>query len=97
MLNFPKENSLNTQHTSVKRGCPNCPKFLPTICSKNQPTFSPKLHETGKRYEVSETDTIRNRPSKNGNVGGNVVYKKLIYIYIYIVLKKIKHYIARKT
>jgi hypothetical protein len=40
-----------------------------------------KLHETGKRYEVSETGTIRNRPSKNGNVGGNAkgnaVYKKI--------------------
>jgi hypothetical protein len=50
----------------------------------------PKLHETGKRYEVSETGTIRNMPSKNGNAGGNTVY-------IYIVLKKIKHYIGRKT
>jgi len=59
---------------------------------KQQPWGShlkiPKLHETGKRYEVSETGTIRNRPSKNGNVGGNAggnaVYKKIkknIYIY----------------
>jgi hypothetical protein len=43
--------------------------------------FTTKLHETGKRYEVSETGTIRNRPSKNGNVGGNArgnaVYKKI--------------------
>jgi hypothetical protein len=48
--------------------------------------YQAKLHETGKRYEVSETGTIRNRPSKNGNVRGNAegnaVYKKIkIYIY----------------
>jgi hypothetical protein len=63
------------------------------------PNVGPKLHETGKRYEVSETGTIRNRPSKNGNVGGNAVYiysfkknkalycKKNIMIYINDILE----------
>jgi hypothetical protein len=68
----------------------------PDKLSQKPPVYQPKLHETGKRYEVSETDTIRNRPSKNGNVGGNAE-GNAVYIYIYIVLKKIKHYIARKT
>jgi hypothetical protein len=49
-----------------------------------------KLHETRKRFQVSETGTVRNKPPKNGNVWGNIgenaVYKKIKkYIYVYIV------------
>jgi hypothetical protein len=54
--------------------------------------FWSKLHETGKRFQVSKIGTVRNRPPKNGNVRGNAVYKKIkkkkknIYIYIYIYI-----------
>jgi hypothetical protein len=50
--------------------------------------LEPKLHETGKHFQVSETGTVQNMPPKNGNVWGNVegnaIYKIKIKIYICI-------------
>jgi len=55
-------------------------------CDHHVYYYKSKLHETGKRFQVSETGTVRNRPPKNGNVQGNVVHKKIKkYVYVYIV------------
>jgi hypothetical protein len=56
--------------------------------------FSLNCTKRGNVFEFPKPRTIRNKPSKNGNVGGNAVYKKIkfqaIYIYIYIYIYSLK-------
>ncbi len=41
---------------------------------KGQRPFGAKLHETLKRFGVSETVRLETSPPKNGNVNRNIIY-----------------------